>query len=145
MLCASCALGGGWLALWSTGKLPLDGWCAPVLPEAINPPGVQLMIYVLLVLAAVYALFTTLESAGGCGLKIAKGFARLGGYSLYIYLYHIIVQNLLMTWLPWETMNIWLRRLVFPIPMIFVPVLGVWALRQLKGAYLRVRERDAAA
>jgi peptidoglycan/LPS O-acetylase OafA/YrhL len=105
--------------------------------NGINPPGVTLMIYGLLVGMFVFVV-TSLMELYNCkiALKILGAMSFCGKYSLYIFLYHLAVQSLLNRYLPPEiNENMWLKRLIFFGLMTAVPVLLAHFYYKLAGIY----------
>lgn len=58
----------------------------------INPPSISSAIMALLMLSVCYAAFTLLEQYDWTK-NISKAVAWLGGYSMYIFLYHLLYKN----------------------------------------------------
>lgn len=89
----------------------------------LNPPGITLIVYALLIILFGFSLNAVLEIFQfKSGLFIRNAFAKAGRYSLYIFLFHMLIIELLRT-SPLEAMEIiWLKRIIFMVLIIIVPI-----------------------
>lgn len=85
-----------WVCLMTDGKLPFDRWMSPYWGYGFNPPSINFMVYSLLVLFICYGVFSLLYESGYKATQkvIALG-SFLGRNTLYIWLYHLLVINVL--------------------------------------------------
>jgi len=122
-----------WWLMMAYGKLPFDSYMSTYWGEGFNPPSIQFMIFSVITLALLYSLFSLLEeSRNGYLQRLVKCFSTLGEYTLYIFMYHLLVKDMIMTYFPIvNSWNIWVKRLVIFVPMIILPVLGIILVRKL--------------
>ena len=122
-----------WESLKLCGKLPFDGWMRAYLGKGVNPPGVELIVYALLVLAFLYAAFTSLERAQNGWIKRAVDLlCFLGRNTLYVFMYHLLVRDILLKCFPVLNSNVWLKRWLVFWPMIFLPAIGAGIWKKCK-------------
>jgi fucose 4-O-acetylase-like acetyltransferase len=105
----------------------------------LNPPGITLGVFAILLGAFIFCITTVIERIQFAPLTaLARFAARIGGgYSLYIFLYHFSVLQLVYDPIA-RLGNIWLTRVVVVAAMVFVPVIGA-------RIYAELRDRARAA
>lgn len=101
-----------------------------------NPPSLQLIVFGLTTFYLMHALFYPLEISrhkiGNCTIK---AFVWVGRSTMYIFLYHLLVKDVLARMLVPVLSNIWLLRVcIFPSMIIF-PVLIVKCIQDLCRKY----------
>lgn len=88
------------------------------LGSGINPPSISLLVYTLLLAVSVWALGMLLSGfANSIPTKIFNAVAKLGKHTLYMFLYHAFVLELLSKFFK-STVgigldNIWLKRVIY--------------------------------
>lgn len=95
-----------------------------LLGGGINPPGVTLFVFAILMLLFLYSFFCLLSKGDNkYGLKFVKFLGSIGENSLYIFLYHrLILDYFLKVYV--HANNIWTKRLIFLLCMIGIPIAG---------------------
>lgn len=88
---------------------PLDVYLIPYWGGGINPPSVQLMMFALATLFFTYAGVTLLEELTA-GKYIVNGIAVIGRYTLYIFMYHRFIRDIICTCFPTISQNKWVFR-----------------------------------
>ena len=89
----------------------------------INPPGVTLMCYAGIVLLWCFSMGFICEVDNSFTGKIIGLLKRIGENSLYIFLYHrLILDYFLYPYIVIE--NIWVRRIIYIVCMISIPIIG---------------------
>lgn len=103
--------------------------CHQVFGMGLNPPGITLILYSMAVIAVLMLLFSRMEHSTVKGLFfLTESVAKIGSYSLYIFLYHLLFM---------EMMEAAARRIGFGIQwikcVVYMPimVLGPVALTKL--------------
>lgn len=130
-----------WLYLDEHSLFLLDDVLKQFLGNGINPPGIQLIIFSLITVFLLYIVFSLLEEGQSkVGGIIVKFFSFLGKFTLYIYMYHLLIRDFIFEKLVGITDNIWLLRIFVFIPMIIVPVFGVCLIRFTKKVMLIERK-----
>ena len=118
-----------WVVWWRLnflGKLPFDAWVAVYWGNGFNPPSINAMTFSLISLFVFFSIFGLLEDYGKqIGKIIVDNLAFVGRYTLYIFMYHLMVRDVILTILPVVQTNIWLMRFCIFIPMLLVPMLMV--------------------
>lgn len=133
-------------AVWLGGVgelLPFDKWLEPYYGNGFNPPSVQLSLYALLMLFLAYAFFSLLEA---CPWKITQRVvdfcAFIGRNTLYIFMYHCLVKDIIWQYFPFVRTNIWIMRISIFIPMIVVPAFAAWILKKISHAVRKASRSD---
>lgn len=92
--------------------------------KGINPPGVTLMCYVVIVLLWAHAFFSVCENSGNKVINACVNVIRvIGENSLYILLCHRLILDYFL--MPYVSINnIWLKRVVYLGCMILLPILN---------------------
>lgn len=125
-----------WIAWWllsGKGILPYNWLCAPFWGNGFNPPGLTLMVFSMITLFLLYAMFSLLTESKRASLKRLSVFIITAGrYSLFVFMYHILVRNLLSRYFPALLDNMWLARFFVFIPMIVLPILAAIAWERLR-------------
>ena len=101
----------------------IDNFCIDsklLLGDGINPPGIILTIMALFVLIVSYGMFTLLEQYKWTK-NISVFVSWLGGYSMYIFLYHRVFDDYFLNQILFN--NIWAKRFVYFSVMIGCPIL----------------------
>ena len=133
-----------WLLLMTYKKLPFDQWMLPYWGNGLNPPSVELMVYALITLVMLFAVFTLAENMNNkIAGKIIDTLSFLGRNTFYIFMYHLLVKDMLLNFFPiLINSNIWLRRWFVFCPMIVLPAIGVSVIRCCKKRVYRCVEGD---
>ena len=120
-----------WWRMMCNGMLSIDRYLVPYWGKGFNPPSMQGIIYALIILIFTYSFFTLLDEH-----KRAKSlidiFSLIGQNTLYIFMYHLMVKDVILSLLPFIRKNIWAMRLCIFIPMIVLPVLIVLGVRKIR-------------
>ena len=99
-------------------------------PVHLNPPGPAYLLYALLWFGAFWCVFSLLEEqCGRLPRALVRGIAWLGRYSLYLFLYHLPVLELLSPLV--ADCSIWVQRLVLFPAMVLLPAALGRALREV--------------
>ncbi|GBU26864.1 hypothetical protein R84B8_00379 [Treponema sp. R8-4-B8] len=88
--------------------------------NGFNPPSVSLGVYGLLMGLFLFLAITLIERLNNGVLQwVIRILVKMGNYSLYIFLYHLLVRNIILQ----HTLinNIWAKRLIIFPAMLFVP------------------------
>lgn len=84
-----------WVAFMIEDRLPFDRWMSPYWGDGSSPASVNCMVYSLVVLLFCYCFFALLyESKSSIIRKIVAVFSFYGRNTLYIWLYHLIIKNI---------------------------------------------------
>lgn len=128
-----------WWRLSCMGKLPFDTMLAKYWGDGFNPPGVNFIVFSIITLFVCYAAFSLMEdNVNQMGKTIVDGFTFIGQYTLYIFMYHLLVRDVILTFWPAAVeANIWLKRFVIFIPMLIVPALLVWLIKKSKNRFMQ--------
>ncbi|MDE7417318.1 MAG: acyltransferase [Lachnospiraceae bacterium] len=125
-----------WLLGCYWDKFPFDQWMMPYWGVGINPPSIQLMVFAIITLFLLYALFSLLE---GSSMKAFKGvvsfFSWMGKYTLYIFMYHYLVMDVVFPIV--NGMNIWFVRIFLFVPMILLPAIAVALFKKIRETTIR--------
>lgn len=91
-----------------------------------NPPSVQFMIFSIITLFLFYSFFSLLEESNITILKaLVKLFSTIGKYTLYTFMYHIMLRDFFMAHFPGLLeRNVFMRIFVF-IMIVVLPVIVV--------------------
>lgn len=128
-----------WILVWilfTKDQFHLDSF----LPfgNGMNPPGVSLLIFASVTMMAVKSWYELLEGCPVKGVrKILKGLEYLGGHTLSIYFYHILIRDYII--IPYLSAgNILCGRILYMTLAIGIPVLADAIFHKLKmfGKYL---------
>jgi hypothetical protein len=139
-----------WLAcsaFWGS----LDAVFAQYFGPGFNPPSLSFILYAVLVFGLVFTFISFLETfKNGLMARILNVFSKLGSYSLYIFLYHLLVKmaidSLVLKGILSAiiTNDVLLRRLVYYPAMLLVPCFLAILIK--KGAqYISKVKEDACA
>lgn len=124
-----------WIILTCKNRFALDTY----FPFGVgrNPPGISLMIYGVLIFALLFSLISFIELLKNkAAYKIVEAISWLGGYSLYIFLFHSAIRDVLTRLIPAAMQQrIWLMRATFMTSMVFIPVLVGYLYKSVKTAY----------
>ncbi len=124
-LCVSLAALGASLAFLLGNRFALDeslfGWTLRV-----NPPGIALTVYSLAVLAVAFALCGLVSFTENKPLeRLFCAAAWMGKYTLYVFLYHMLILEGLLPRLPLPAgLPRWLLAAVYMTAMVGIPVAG---------------------
>lgn len=131
-----------WIIWWQLscwGKLPFDKMLAAYWGGGFNPPSVNFIVFSIITLFVCYTGFGLLEdSAVKINQKIVDVVAFIGRYTLYIFMYHLMVRDVVQTFLPVLQNNIWLMRVGIFIPMLVAPALAVWLIKKVRNRFLQI-------
>ena len=123
---------GGWLILRISGKLVFDNILEPYFGAGLNPPGFVLMVYSGLTMFVLFSFFSMLERVPyKIVQRILKLGAFLGQYTMYTFLYHCLVRDIILRCVPSITQNIWWIRIFVFVPMIVFPVFGGFLIKMI--------------
>ena len=136
------------------GGLPVWGWCIyertrgywrldeyfeTYLGGGFNPPGLELMLYSFLTLMIIYSLFSLLEGKKNYFIRNFVGcFSWLGRYTLSIFMYHLLVLEVIVAQISFEGMNKWGMRICIYIPMLIVPALCTVIVKKISTKMARI-------
>lgn len=86
--------------------------------NAINPPGIVIMVSACLILPFTFGIFSLLDEVKICPInQVVKGMFLIGRHSLYVFLYHRLILDCIL--IPYIDINsIWLKRIVYVFSMI---------------------------
>lgn len=131
-----------WIIWWQLscwGKLPFDTMLAAYWGGGFNPPSVNFIVFSIITLFVCYAEFDLLEdSAVKINQKIVDSVSFIGIHTLYIFMYHLMVRDVVQTFLPVLQNNIWLMRVGIFIPMLVAPALAVWLIKKVRNRFLQI-------
>ena len=114
-----------WLLWWSLrcmALLPIDRMMISWWGDGFNPPSIELMIFAYITLLICWSGIKLIENRVFFG-KIVNIMAMGGRYTFYIFMYHLLVRDIMIQYFPIITKNIWLLRVGTFIPMIILPTL----------------------
>ncbi|MEA4821290.1 MAG: acyltransferase family protein, partial [Erysipelotrichales bacterium] len=120
-----------WFFMQLSTNFYLDKLFSNFFGSGINPPSIFLSVYAFLVLIVCYSLFSILEDISTSMIKkILYFLAFLGSNSLYIFMYHLLIRDVIFALFP-SVINsmILLRVIVFPIMIIGAPVICFLVLK----------------
>lgn len=101
MLCVSAPLWVVWVFLMKHQILPIDDFLSPLFGLGFNPPSFEFITFAILSLFLFYSLFSLLERSNTYVFSgTVKVISILGKYTLYIFMYHLLVQDVIMRLLP---------------------------------------------
>ena len=107
--------------------LPFDKMVTSYWGYGFNPPSIHFMVFSIITLFLLYALFSMLESVKWCS-RVLSVLAFGGSNTLYIFMFHLLAKSVFVSIVPFVLKNVWIMRLtVFPA-MIVLPVLGKVAM-----------------
>lgn len=110
---------------WVRGIFISTGIDALLPKLTLNPPNLSIILYSAGIIMVFYFVFETCnalkEEYVWPGI-LGNVFECLGRYSLDIYVWHIMIQNILVKYI--FINNIWLKRLLFYVAQLFLPILG---------------------
>lgn len=135
--------GGGvmWFVWWRlliSGCLPFDRWLEKWWGDGANPPSVNCIVFSIITLACMYALFSLLEQYCKHLIEIV---AFLGKYTIYTFMYHMLVLAVIRDKFPAVTSaGSLVKWIAIFLPMLILPVIvavifGKISIR-VKKAYL---------
>ena len=81
-----------WVYLYVVDILPFDRWLQPLWGRGGNSPGLEQMVYGLLVVLSLMAWFGRCED----NLYLLKPILWIGQNTLFIFMYHMLVLDILM-------------------------------------------------
>ena len=141
LLAAFVVMTGFWLQFVLENRDKVDVYCH--IGRAINPPGISILVYGILVAALLFLLGNLLDRLADSNvIKRVYGFTSfLGRYTLYIFLYHRLFIDYIFVWLFALTgisiENIWLKRLLYFMGMIGGSLAIEFAFKWLHGIFVR--------
>lgn len=122
-----------WWRLYCLGKLPFDVWLSAYWGNGFNPPSINAMVFSIISLFVFYSAFCLFEDYGKqVGRCIVNILSFIGQYTLYIFMYHLLVRDIVLTLFPQVQSNIWLMRFAIFIPMLLAPVLIAWLIKKIR-------------
>lgn len=99
----------------------------------LNPPNISIILYsagVVMVSYFIFGICNAIKVNHNGARIISNLFEMLGKDSLDIYIWHIMIQNILVAHTVID--NIWLKRMVFYTAQFFIPVCGRKVYMQIK-------------
>lgn len=113
------------------GQRPLDELMVIYWGNGFNLPSVHFILFAIITCLLCYATFSLLENEVVLGKKIVDLFALLGKYTLYTFMYHLLVRDIILQYFP----NIINSNIIIRICILFfiviVPVIIVIAVKKL--------------
>lgn len=121
-----------WWLMCFYGKLPFDKWMESYWGGGFNPPSVQFMIFSIITLFLFYSFFSLLEESNITILKaLVKLFSTIGKYTLYTFMYHIMLRDFFMAHFPGLLeRNVFMRIFVF-IMIVVLPVIVITLVKRI--------------
>ena len=118
-------ISGAALCLWLVFLLHDKGTMEPLKSPngAVNPPGVEIIVYAVLVAMTIFyavAILEKIQNRWVCGVLFVM--AELGKYSLYIFLYHMLISAYFLARFEAMLTNIWGKRMLYLLCMVMMPV-----------------------
>lgn len=102
--------------------------------NGLNPPGITLMLYSILVFIFIYYLINNMQNANVFFTKkVIAILCIIGQNSYYIFLYHRLVLDYFLSGI--QINNIWLCRVIYSILMIGVPIIIKFIFESIKKKY----------
>lgn len=130
-----------WFFLDVYSIIPLDKMFEQFIGIGVNPPGIQLILFSVITMFFLYSLFSLLEEEKTkLGKIVVNIFSLLGKYTLYVYMYHLLVRDFILEKITHITSNIWMLRVFVFVPMVFLPMLVVHLLRSCKNYVIRINK-----
>lgn len=127
-----------WLANFHS-KLPFDKYMEPYWGSGFNPPSVHFMIFAVITLFLFFSLFSAMEEWTWKPIKwVVKFFSKVGKNTLYIFMGHLLVRDIIISYIPVTIESHWLLRESIFILMIIIPVLGVDLWRKCNNIFDRI-------
>ena len=117
------------ILLWlKQGAFPLDK-LFPNWTERMNPPGLQLILFAISTVFLSYSTFSMIDDSRF--RNVLRPLSFMGQYTIYTFLYHYVIMELLLNLLWPVTFKTWgLCILVFPA-MVLLPPLIAFGLKRL--------------
>lgn len=107
--------------------------------KGLNPPGITLMAYSGCIIVFLYYLFSYIEM---CNIRFVKVFYSIlcyvGRCSFYIFLYHKLVLDYFLVYL--DISNIWIKRVVFMVAMLGIPIIIKVAIQKTSNVINNIRQ-----
>lgn len=124
------ALTATWLVVRYFKYVAIDSYFVDYFGPGWNPPGVEQMVFAILILFGFGWLFIFLENLKVAFLtKILKVIAYIGKLTLFIFLYHLLVKQVLVTYL--QPTNQFVCFVIF-VMIILLPVIFITIERKIK-------------
>lgn len=122
-------------AVWLLGcywqKLPFDQWLSKYWGDGFNPPSVLFIVFAMITLFLLHALFSVLEESS---IRFFRGivglFSWIGRRTLYIFMYHWMIRDMIFPYV--NGMNRWIVRFLVFVPMIILPAIAADIIKMLK-------------
>lgn len=110
----------------------------------INPPGITLMPYSVVILLWCFSIVSICEKKGLFVIKIIDRVKIIGENSLYVFLYHKLILDYFLE--PYTNIeNIWTKRLFYYLCMIGIPIIGIKLYLEVKKRYIQIRRKSENA
>lgn len=123
-------------------NLVIDKVLSPYWGEGINPPSIQAMLLAMAVFIGCYAFFTLLVEVNCNMIKyLLRILEIVGQNTLYVFLYHLLVRDILRKLLS-NYISIWFIRVLIFISMITLPVIVAIGVKQI---FIRVGDNNENA
>ena len=121
-----------WLVLMTNNMITVDSALIPLFGAGFNPPSFNFSVFAILTLFVLFLFFSFLENLKSSLVqKFVISLSILGQYTLYIFMYHLLVKDIILSILP-EITNIWIIRLVVFVPMVTFPAIIVIVINKFK-------------
>ena len=119
----STVLLASWVIFLRTNGIEVDFFIP--FGNRINPPGILLMVYALLAAVFIFGIYSLIEVTGNKVMaRIAHVISKPGKYTLYIFLYHYVVLDLLLPVIPAAAYQYkYLLTVAVASVMVLIPVL----------------------
>ena len=122
VLCLALCL---WIVWWrelSNNSLPFDRRIEKFWGAGFNPPSFNFIFFAIITMYLCYALFSLMER-WRVSMFIVKALAILGKNTLYVFMYHILIQGIIIRqFSDMAKRNIWLYRFFMYSSMLLIPV-----------------------
>lgn len=123
-----------WFAWWKfliRGRLPFDKWMQKYWGDGGNPPSVNYIVFSTITLLCLYCLFSLLEQFNGTKW-IINAVALGGGDTIYTFMYHMLILDIILSKIPALTNAGSLVKWVgIFVPMVILPVIAAALFRKI--------------
>lgn len=125
----------GWWYMSYNSMLPFDRWMQVYWGDGFNPPSINFIVFAIITCFLCFSGFSILENLGSVGKGFVNIMSILGKNTLYTFMYHLLVKDILVRYIPSiVTCNIMLRLLCFII-IVILPVIVVLGIKRVKQLY----------
>lgn len=109
----------------------------------LNPPNLSVILYSFGVICFIYIISTCAENVKSLNIPL-KFLSILGKYSLDIFLWHLFIQRMITIYALEYLSNIWVRRFIYYLAMINVPILARYLYNLLKKKMYELKKSQPA-